>query len=115
MTRIPLPPATYEAVMIRDAYTCRWCSSGFRPEVHHRQGRGGKTPHRLSNLLVLCAEHHRYATEHPQWAYETGLSVRRTGLDQPDEVPYLDLSGALWVLDDDGSRDRILIPRKDAL
>ncbi len=113
MTRTPLPAATYEQVMVRDAHTCRWCSSGLRPEVHHRQGRGGKTPHRLSNLIVLCSEHHRYVTEHPEWAYAIGLSVRRIGLDEPDEVPYYDSARVLWALNDDGDRWRLSLPRKD--
>ena len=42
-----------------------------------------------------------------------GLSVRRIGLDEPDEVPYYDSARVLWALNDDGDRWRLLTPRKD--
>lgn len=30
-------------------------------EVHHIHGRGGSNPHRLTNLITLCRNHHRLA------------------------------------------------------
>lgn len=96
--------------MVRDAWTCRYCLVGWRLEIHHRQGRQakkGRSPHRLSNLLTLCADCHHWATEHPAEAYRLGLSLRRLGDDEPDEVPYADRWGVLWMLTDDGDRIRL--------
>ena len=104
-----LTPEIREKVILRDANLCRYCMEGWDLEIHHRQGRGGSNPNRLSNLLTLCRADHRHATEHPQWAYENGLSVRRIGLDEPDEVPFRDKYGLLWALTDEGDLFRLPI------
>jgi 5-methylcytosine-specific restriction endonuclease McrA len=46
-------------------------------EVHHIAGRGGPDPHRLSNLVGLCAECHRRAHSEPVWARRVGLMATR--------------------------------------
>lgn len=40
------------------------CSIAWQPllEVHHIHGRGGSNPHRLTNLITLCCNHHAEAT-----------------------------------------------------
>ena len=108
MTR-QMAPAVRAAVLLRDAYVCRNCLAGVLVEIHHRQGRAGDNLNRLSNLLTLCPPCHRFVTEHPDAAYKAGLSVRRTGLDQPDEVPYIDSYGLMWALTDDGQRIQLPI------
>ena len=53
--------------------------NGRAEECHHVAGRGGPDPHRLDNLKALSSVCHTYATEHPLWAYDTGVSRRRLG------------------------------------
>lgn len=61
----------------------------------------------MSGLVLLCPSCHLRATTHPEWAYQLGLSVRRVGLDETDEIPFTDCYGQLWALTDDGDRFRI--------
>lgn len=56
-------------------------------QTHHRQGRGGPDPHRLSNLVSVCAHHHARIHSNPAWAYENGYMVRRNGVMRPEDVP----------------------------
>lgn len=105
----PIPPETRQQVLIRDAHSCRYCGMGWRLEIHHRKGRGGSDPHQIAGLITLCSDCHRWATEHPAEAYRLGLSIRRLGDDEPDEVPYADRQGCLWALTSDGERFRLPI------
>ena len=50
-------------------------------DVHHIAGRGGSQPHRLSNLVGLCAEHHRWVHANPEKARDLGLMRSRLGGD----------------------------------
>jgi 5-methylcytosine-specific restriction endonuclease McrA len=64
-------------VFARGDGVCEFCRSASMGEVHHRAGRGGDDPHRLSNLVGLCGGCHRRAHAEPEWAREVGLSIRR--------------------------------------
>lgn len=68
-------------------------------ERHHRMRRrdGGD---RLSNLLALHTDCHRYITEHPAEAVTQGWIVPVSS-DDPATVPAR-IRGALWLLDDYG-------------
>lgn len=46
-------------------------------QVHHVAGRGGRDPHRLSNLLVTCHVCHTFVHENPALSYEKGWMARR--------------------------------------
>jgi len=85
---------------------CEWCGKdlGNSVERHHRVRRsiGGD---RLSNILMLCPEHHRYAHGHPTEARERGVIVHTSK--DPAEVALVDRKGRLWLLGDDGSSRRI--------
>lgn len=59
-----------------EAATGLWCT-GRCEQVHHKAGRGGPDPHRLDNLVGICAPCHRWVEEHRTAAYELGLLVRR--------------------------------------
>ena len=48
-------------------------------QVHHLAGRDGPDPHRLDNLLLVCAHCHDVIHGNPQWSYERGWMVRRNG------------------------------------
>lgn len=84
---------------------CEHCGRPLngRAERHHRMRRrdGGD---RLSNLLLLLPECHSWVTEHPTEAKANGWIVE-VGIADPADVPVrLGLSGALWLLDDQGGR-----------
>lgn len=107
-----IPSDVREAVLYRDCGRCQRCLKqvdrwpGF--SIHHRQGRGGRRPHRLSNLVLLCGSGttgcHGWAHAHPAEAYESGWMVRRNSADQTDQVPMVDVRGWMFSLTDDGER-----------
>jgi len=70
-------PERRRQVHERGAGICEWCLSVPMSEVHHRAGRLGADPHRLSNLVGLCAACHRRCHAEPLWALEVGLSRPR--------------------------------------
>lgn len=47
--------------------------SGACEQVHHLAGRGGADPHRLENLLGVCAACHLWIGANPQEATRLGL------------------------------------------
>jgi len=56
---------------------CEFCHAAEMTEVHHIAGRLGPDPHRLSNLVGLCAPCHARAHAQPSWARFVGLSRTR--------------------------------------
>lgn len=63
---------------------CEWAEDGRRcpspmTDCHHRAGRLGSDPHRLGNLVGLCAPHHRQAHADKPRAIELGISASRHG------------------------------------
>lgn len=56
---------------------CEFCRAAACEQVHHIAGRGGPDPHRLDNLVGLCAGCHRDAHANPAWAREVGLMRSR--------------------------------------
>jgi len=52
---------------------CEYCLSAPMTDVHHIAGRVGPDPHRLTNLIGLCADCHRWTHENPAAAMEAGL------------------------------------------
>lgn len=51
--------------------------SGACEQIHHVGGRVGPDPHRLDNLLGVCAACHRLIHANPAWARERGLMRSR--------------------------------------
>lgn len=49
-------------------------------EIHHMRGRG-RYYLDVSTWLAVCADCHRYITEHPAYAFEYGFSLRRNAND----------------------------------
>jgi 5-methylcytosine-specific restriction endonuclease McrA len=70
-------PAARQQVWERGNGMCEFCRNAPCEEVHHIAGRGGPDPHRLSNLVGLCAECHRRAHSEPVWARRVGLMATR--------------------------------------
>lgn len=56
---------------------CEHCGMAAMTDVHHLAGRGGPSPHDLSNLIGLDADCHRRAHAEPEWARSVGLSRSR--------------------------------------
>lgn len=78
----------------------RWIDAG---SVHHRQGRSGPDPHRLSNLILCCGTGttgcHGRIHANPAWAYAQGLMVRRHSTDTTTDVPVHTWAGILLLTD----------------
>lgn len=104
-----IPDDVRLAVLDRDGWRCVNCGTniiGKAASLHHRQGRRGKNPHRMSNLVSMCGTGttgcHGWITVHPAAAYDTGLAVRRTGIQTTEDTPVRTWQG--WVtLDNEGT------------
>lgn len=99
-------PKEREAVRERDKW-CQRCGKASDLSIHHRQGRRGAHPHRLSNLVLLCGDGmrgcHGWVHAHPTDAYAAGFMVPRVGHAGTECVPLIDLQGRKWGLLDDGT------------
>lgn len=69
--------ARREQVWERAAGVCEYCRAAACEQVHHLAGRGGPDPHRLDNLIGLCAACHLRAHGEPVWARSVGLMRSR--------------------------------------
>lgn len=100
-----MPRDVAEQVRWRDRDRCRRCGT-YTPggSLHHRQGRGGADPHRAANLILLCGSGttgcHGHVHSNPSESYESGLMVRRLGVDVPEGVPIITPRGAVWLYAD---------------
>jgi len=70
-------PQRRREVFERGDGMCEFCRAAGMTDVHHIGGRGGPDPHRLENLIGLCAGCHRRAHSEPQWAHSVGLMRSR--------------------------------------
>jgi len=70
-------PQRRREVFDRGEGLCEFCRSAHMTDVHHIGGRVGADPHRLENLIGLCAECHRRAHGEPVWARSVGLMRSR--------------------------------------
>lgn len=98
-------PAAREAAAQRDGHRCVRCARPVE-SFHHRQGRGGPDPHRLSNVISVCGDGvrgcHGWIHAHPDLARAHGLIVPRLGILTTQDTPVLTAVG--WVLlADDGT------------
>ncbi len=95
-------PAQRERAYSRDKGRCIRCVRRPGEQIHHRQGRRIADPHRLSNLITLCADCHRYVHAHPAESYDAGTMVPRNGIRTTTGTPIKTTRG--WILlADDGS------------
>jgi 5-methylcytosine-specific restriction endonuclease McrA len=72
-------PARRREVFERGDGVCEFCRAAAMTDVHHLAGRRIEDPHRLENLIGLCAGCHRRAHGEPEWARSVGLSRSRLG------------------------------------
>jgi hypothetical protein len=76
----------YDLVSKRDDGRCQKCKRQGDVQLDHRQNRvpGNTVP---SNLQALCADCHRWKTEHSEAALTEGWAVLRHTTLNPDEWP----------------------------
>ena len=70
-------PAARHTVWARSEGICEVCHAAPVEQVHHIAGRGGVDPHRLANLLGVCAEDHARIHQNPEWARYKGYMASR--------------------------------------
>lgn len=103
-------------VLARAFYKCERCGGGpttFGFSVHHRlpRGMGGSKNanlHRAANLIVLCGSGvdgcHGWVESNRDEARTLGYLLYR--IDNAWDVPFIDIDGIAWLIDDDGQKTR---------
>jgi 5-methylcytosine-specific restriction protein A len=94
---------TRDAAFERDG-GCIICGETYDLHLHHRRARGAGGTRRpetngLANLIVLCAEHHRFVESHRELALDRGLLVSQHQTPQDVSLIY---KGEWCHLYDDG-------------
>lgn len=106
-----MPEKHREIVAGRSGGMCERCLVRPATEIHHRRylSRGGK--HNVANLLHLCnpngggnAGDGCHAEAHTGIGGEVGTSISRHNPRPETEIPFTDLLGREWVLDDEGGK-----------
>lgn len=105
----PVPSDNVELLEERSDGMCEAACGRPANEIHHRRylSRGGM--HNLANLVHLCGlgNHdnglchgiaHRGSKAPPGWA------ISRHELRHEDQIPFVDLGGRSWWLDDQGGK-----------
>lgn len=100
---------TREIVMIRAEGLCEGCRMKPIQNVHHRRfkSRGGK--HNIANLLALCGYgNHNNGSCHGKAHNEPleGWAISAFDKRAESEIPFIDLYGRKWFLDDEGGKHR---------
>lgn len=100
---------TKRMVIERDKW-CRRCGVAWSwpmLQIHHRKGRRIPNPHALGNLILLCRPCHEWLHSH-NTAQSDGFRISKFETDDPEQVPYLDVSEGRCFITDDGDRLPIL-------
>ena len=107
-----MPPEHVEMVKARSKGMCERCLVRPATEIHHRRylSRGGR--HNVANLLHLCnpngggnAGDGCHADAHQKLGAETGMAISRFNPDPESVIPFTDMLGRSWVIDDAGGKD----------
>ena len=103
-----MPEATVEKLDERSGGMCESGCGRPAAEIHHRRflGRGGK--HNLANLLALCGRGNHtgcHGLAHSGAQAPPGWAISRHERRHETEVPFVDLGGRSWWLDDEGGKD----------
>lgn len=101
-----MPEKHVELLGERSQGTCEGGCGQPATEIHHRRflGRGGK--HNLANLLALCGWGNHtgcHGTAHKGHA-PAGWAISAWERRHEDQVPFVDLQGRSWWLDDQGGK-----------
>ncbi|KIF03613.1 hypothetical protein PL81_23225 [Streptomyces sp. RSD-27] len=101
----------------RDGGRCVRCDSLRDLTIHHRVNRGMGSSreewiNQPQNLLLVCTTCNGFFEDHPRESYAAGWKVRRPML--PGEMTVLYPGGSEYVLYADGTRARVVPPRRPA-
>ncbi|PRI10943.1 hypothetical protein B4915_08650 [Leucobacter massiliensis] len=101
-----MPAATVEKLEDRSGGMCEAGCGRPATNIHHRRflGRGGR--HNLANLLALCGSgnHTGCHGKAHQGNPPDGWAISRHERRHESEVPFVDLGGRSWWLDDEGGK-----------
>ncbi len=101
-----MPAATVEKLGERSRGICESGCGKAATEIHHRRflSRGGR--HNLANLLALCGWGNHagcHGIAHQGHA-PAGWAISRHERRHESQVPFVDLGGRSWWLDDQGGK-----------
>lgn len=101
-----MPEAHVDAVEERSGGMCEASCGKPATEIHHRRftGRGGR--HNIANLLALCGRGNHtgcHGIAHQGHA-PAGWAISRHEIRHEDQIPFVDLAGHTWWLDDEGGK-----------
>lgn len=102
-----MPQKNVEAVQERSGGLCERCLVMPATEIHHRRylSRGGK--HNVANLIHLCGNGNAdgcHGEAHTGIGAEVGTSISRYNPHPESAVPFTDLLGNPWWLDELGGK-----------
>lgn len=109
-------------VLARGQYKCERCRKDFLRlgvSIHHRRPRmmGGSKDeelHKAANLIALCGSGttgcHGWVESNREQARTFGFLIQR--VQSAEEVPFKDLNGDWWVIDNNGQKTQLDLSRK---
>lgn len=103
----PMPQKHVDAVQERSRGMCERCLVTPATNIHHRLYLSAGGRHNIANLLHLCGAGNVsgcHGEAHTGIGREVGTSISRHTRLAPHEIPFTDLLGREWVLDDDGGK-----------
>ena len=105
-----MPPRNASTVAERSQGMCERCLVAPATELHHRRylSRGGH--HNLANLIHLCGFGNTggcHGEAHSGIGAEVGTAISRHAQQHESEIPFTDLLGREWLLDDAGGKTRM--------
>lgn len=89
--------AAYQACVDRADGKCEGCGEAPAEHIHHRKYRSRGGTNELSNLVHLCADHHRLA--HTAIGEQLGWSVLTNN--DPAIIPVFHRGTGLWTQNDE--------------
>ena len=108
-----IPASVVKKVRERAQSVCERCRKPGRTELHHRQFRGRGGAHTPSNLVAVCGFGntdgcHGFAHTRETEARAAGWSIS-SGRRDTGAIPFRDVAGFWWLLDDIG--EKVCIPQ----
>lgn len=109
-------------VLARGQYKCERCREDFLRlgvSIHHRRPRmmgGSKNEelHKAANLIALCGSGttgcHGWVESNREQARTLGFLIQR--VESAEEVPFKDLNGDWWTIDNNGQKTQFDFTRK---
>lgn len=121
--KLKVDDETRFAVLARGFYRCERCHCDFQGigvSVHHRRPRmmGGsrdKELHKSANLIALCGSGttgcHGWVESNRDKARELGYLIAK--IESAGEIPFQDINGKWWVIDNDAQKIRLDLIKGD--